>query len=801
MRKNAEKNGTSVTSAATAETEDIAVNGKLRKLPELKVPNKILDEHPVQIGIFDLKGRYIYVNHAVEKDAAIRREMIGQTDIDYCRKIDLPENIGQQRFQAIQQCISENKDIVLEEKFSNGKQDKYFNRNYSPSSDENGKVQYVVSYATDITDQKRTEILLRESEERYRFLYEANPTMYFTMDTAGTVISVNQFGAEHLGYQVDELVGDSVLKIFYEADVAAVKHQFQHCLDHPGQTFQWQFRKVCKDGSLMWVEEFARAIYAPTGELMVLVVCEDINTRKHFEEKLTKNEKMLRKAQAIAHIGSFEWLIVEGIVTWSNELYRIFGLQPGEIDASPEAIIEKVHPDDRSKVMLIVTQALKSCQSFEVEARILRPDGEIRIIDTKVEIVAGDDNRAVRMVGIGQDITERVKEETRRLELEQQFQHTQKLESLGVLAGGIAHDFNNILTGILGNSGLALMDLAPDSPAYDNIRSVAKSSRRAAELCRQLLAYTGKSDLIVGAIHLNEIIEELTQLFNVSIAQKATLHYSLQPGLPLIRGDATQVHQVIMNLITNAADAIKERRGEIYVRTGSEYCSQEYLQETYLNDDLPEGQYVFVEVEDNGMGMDNETLARMFDPFFTTKFTGRGLGLAALLGIVRSHRGAVKVTSAPGKGTIFRVLFPETDETVIAAESSNTENISNATKGTILVVDDEEAVREVAEKTLVNAGFSVVLAKDGLEAIQIFREQFANIALVLLDMTMPFMNGEETYRALKRIKSEVKVVFSSGYSESRVSAKDYNSNLVTFLPKPYEPQALNEKVASLLDSK
>ena len=321
------------------------------------------------------------------------------------------------------------------------------------------------------------------------------------------------------------------------------------------------------------------------------------------------------------------------------------------------------------------------------------------------------------------DITELKRAAVERKEFERKLQETQKLESLGLLAGGIAHDFNNILTGILGNASLAALELPSSSPVMDNLKSIQQGSRRAADLCRQLLAYTGKGHLVVQNLSLNRLVEETAHLLKLSVSKKAVLNFDFHPALPAIEADPTQIRQVIMNLVINASDAIGDESGVIRLSTGLLYLDRKILGDVGLlgAPELPDGAYAYLEVSDSGCGMSAETQARIFDPFFTTKFTGRGLGLSAVLGIVRSHRGALTLVSRPGSGTTFKLLFPCVSgdaETVVAVRETKA---TWRGQGCVLVVDDEATVRSTAGAMLKRLGFEVVLANDGLEGVEIFR--------------------------------------------------------------------------------
>jgi signal transduction histidine kinase len=398
------------------------------------------------------------------------------------------------------------------------------------------------------------------------------------------------------------------------------------------------------------------------------------------------------------------------------------------------------------------------------------------------------------------DITERRRAEEVRGKLEAQVLYAQKLESLGVLAGGIAHDFNNLLTGVLGNADLALTELSPLAPARANIQQIEVAARRAADLTRQMLAYSGRGKFVIQSIRLSEIVEEMTHLLEVSISKKCVLRYGFAEDLPAIDGDATQLRQVVMNLIINASESIGERSGVIAVRTGAMECDLAYLAESYLDEKLPEGVYVYLEVADTGCGMTEEVRAKLFDPFFTTKFTGRGLGLAAVLGIVRSHRGAIKVHSELGVGTTFRVLFP-ISERICASDLSVTQDAPTwLGSGTILIVDDDETVRALAKKMMERYGFTVMTATDGREGLELFRAHHTTLRAVLLDMTMPHMDGEEAFREMRRITGNVPVVLTSGYSEQDATNRFAGKGLAGFVQKPFRTDDLMAAIRKALGS-
>jgi two-component system, cell cycle sensor histidine kinase and response regulator CckA len=396
------------------------------------------------------------------------------------------------------------------------------------------------------------------------------------------------------------------------------------------------------------------------------------------------------------------------------------------------------------------------------------------------------------------DSSERRRAEDERLKFLSQIQQTQKLESLGVLAGGIAHDFNNLLMAVLGHADLALDALPGSSDARDDLAEIRAAAQRATELCKQMLAYSGKGRFVIQAVEMQKVVEEMLHMLRVSISKNAILKLNFSPNLPSVDADASQLRQVVMNLVVNASEAISERSGVITISTGAMDCDRAYLSESWLDEQLPEGMYVFIEVADTGAGMDAETRTRIFDPFFTTKFTGRGLGLAAVLGIVRGHRGAIKVYSELGRGTTFKVLFPASLRAEVREQGSAVRGIYEG-KGTVLLVDDDESVRAVGRKMLERIGFSVVTASDGSEAIARFRERADDIICAIVDLTMPHVDGAETFRELRRMRPGVRVILSSGYNEQDVTQRFVGKGLAGFIQKPYQLSTLVAVLKEVLE--
>ena len=386
---------------------------------------------------------------------------------------------------------------------------------------------------------------------------------------------------------------------------------------------------------------------------------------------------------------------------------------------------------------------------------------------------------------IATDISDRKRAEEERLSLERQFLHAQKLESLGVLTGGIAHDFNNILVPILGYADLALAEMAPGAPGRNRIEGILAGARQAKDLVAQMLAYSGQGHFELRPIDLNQLVREMGDLLRVSVSKKSALKYDFAESLPGIEGDKTQMRQVIMNLITNASEAIGDRDGVITIATGT----------------TDQSDHVYLEVTDTGSGMDEAVREKMFEPFFTTKFTGRGLGMSAVQGIVRAHSGTIEVHSQANVGTRIRVLFPVNRKQAEGPEDPKVRAPDEfwSGTGTVLVVDDEQPVRSLAKTTLEVMGFEVLEAADGREAVQVFSENLETIRAVILDLTMPHMDGEECFRELRKLRSDIPVILSSGYSEHEITSRFAGLGIGGFIQKPYQIATMRSKIRAVLE--
>ncbi len=566
------------------------------------------------------------------------------------------------------------------------------------------------------------------------------------------------------------------------------------------------------DGSICYVNWECRPWHDLEGEIGGIILYSDVITEQLRVLQQAKNQAERDKKQleiVLSHIdsGVAAFDIKGNFVHGNNMLAKILGFRdktevPKNADffersyrlySYPEhnAIPHDKWPLDR----------LFRGETVENEKCIIHhlATGQKRIIEYYgVPIYDPQGNLELGLLML-KDITEQEEHDKQNRLVQERLAQTQRLESLGVLAGGIAHDFNNLLMAILGHADIALEKLAQPSPIKEDLSDIKMASLRAADLCTQLLAYSGQGKLEEQAFSLSRLTSEMVQMLKTSIAKNCILDLSLEEQQPLMNGDISQLRQVLMNFVINASDAIGDGQGTIRITTASMNFSREDFTDDYLIKPVNSGRYVTLEVTDDGPGMNKETLARIFEPFFSTKFTGRGLGLSAVLGIIRSHSGGLKVSSSPGVGTSFKVLFPASHATQDAPLRE--EHLHPGKKrfsGKVLLVDDEEIVLNVCTSQLELLGLEVLIARDGHEGVELYRAKQAEIDLVILDLTMPRKGGEETFHLLRQLNPEVKVILASGFAEAEVINRFAQTKLAGYLRKPYTLKQLAQLLSALL---
>lgn len=444
-------------------------------------------------------------------------------------------------------------------------------------------------------------------------------------------------------------------------------------------------------------------------------------------------------------------------------------------------------------LVLEQTELRKAGRKSTYEHDIRRPDGQSRTIEVVCTPEFDASGGFVATLAIFRDVTEQRQASLERRRNELQVLRTQKLESLGVLAGGIAHDFNNVLMGILGHAQLVLQQLPPDHEARDSVEQIRRAALNTSGLTRQMLTYSGKGTVVVECVDLSRIVLEMTELMRAAVSKKADVRLGLAQGLPPIEGDPGQVRQVIMNLLTNASDALGQQPGFIEVCTRTAVLDADRISRAQVGTNVKPGSFVCLEVSDSGCGMSPESQAQMFDPFFSTKFAGRGVGLAAVLGIVRAHHGVIFVDSALDKGTRVSVCLPASSkapEPVVARPIAPPRAPAGSERRTVLLVDDEPFILSSMRRLLEREGFEVLTASDGMEALEVFRVKSSNVSIVLLDMTMPGMGGSETLAEMRKVRSDICVILCSGFSETELGIRASQQHQTGFLQKPFEQETL-----------
>jgi PAS domain S-box-containing protein len=610
----------------------------------------------------------------------------------------------------------------------------------------------------------------------------------------GIVTSWNP-GAERIfGYTAAEMIGQPILTLF-PPDRAGEEQEIIERLRRGETVRHFETVRRRKDGTLIDVSVTISPIRDATGRIIgASKIARDITDHKRREIRTEQFAATLNRIYGQVPGVIYQFLLrPDGSMCMpfaSEGIRQLFELSPEDVRQDIGPLFARIPPDDLTRLQQDIATSARTLQPHRHEFRFRRANGSTAWLRGESMPERLPDGGTV-WHGFISDVTE-----ARRLE--SKLVESAKLESLGVLAGGIAHDFNNLLTGILGNASLARQELPPSSLGQPMLDQIETAARRAADLCKQMLAYSGKGRFVIQRLNLNKLIEDTTHLLQISIAKNCVLRFNLAPELPPVSADATQLRQVIMNLVINGSEAIGQRSGVLAISTGVARVDEEYLKGFRADASPAPGDYVYVEVSDNGCGMDTATLAKIFDPFFTTKFAGRGLGLAAVLGIVRGHKGGLKVYSEPGKGTTFKLFFPVA--TGRAQDSVSPFPDSGVFKGSgrVLVVDDEETVRTVAARMLERLGFQVELAVDGRDAMEKFRAAATPFTLVLLDLTMPHLDGEETFRQMRQHHPGVRVILTSGFNQQEAVNRFAGKGLAGFLQKPFELTGLVQVVRSVL---
>ncbi len=647
--------------------------------------------------------------------------------------------------------------------------------------------QSAVAIHCQIHQQKR-----KETEERYSRIFNMVQEALFIHDAhTGQILETNNAASNLFGISQEELL-QSTPEDFssgihpYTSEEALKK--IHSVMEKGPQTFRWHSKRC--DGSLFW-SEISLSPVNIGGKDRVIAVVRDLTHR------LAREKDIARKAAELEAIFNS----IRDIVVFMDTNRRILKVNPLALELTGFSLKEVigrstknfyVNPADHSRIqeLFFTPDGPQATKPFTTLLK--KKDGSRLPVEVMGGPVKSKNGELLGYLGVARDISERIA-------MERQIQHVQKLESLGVLAGGIAHDFNNILLAVLGNADLALEKLPKDSAAIENLRAIVSAAHKASDLCRQMLAFSGRGKFLTQNLDLNTMVKEIHNMLKMSINKKSSLRLELCELPTNVKGDPSQLQQVIMNLIINASEAMDNKSGIITISTGYMSLHGEEIHSFTGSEKLWPGTYCFLQVSDTGCGMDERTRLKVFDPFFTTKFTGRGLGMAAVLGIIKGHHGGIRIQSARGKGTTVTIILPQGDKGLEKAPNNKfTQGDSELLRGVVLLVDDELTVREVGTQMLEYLGFSVVTAENGQEAIDVFKKRREQLDVIIMDLTMPEMDGLEASKHILQIDDKTKILISSGYDGDEVNRASSSLDISGFIHKPYKLSSLRKKMIEIL---
>jgi len=665
----------------------------------------------------------------------------------------------------------------------------------------------IVGVTLDMTRVKRAEAELRASEELIERLLDVVPGGVVFVGLDGSVGMGNAEAQRILGLSYDELakryVSDFEPETIHEdgSAVSAAEYPVSAALSTGQEQPPMVIGVRRPTGETSWAVFKAVGVsdpetHEPTGAVVTML---DITQRKQAEQDIVRSESRYR--ELVERSPDPMAIIVEGHVAFANRAALTLVKAGAEGEVVGKSVFSLFSPSRRDSLVEHAQALLSGANVAAFEEVLLRLDGSEAWVELAATAVTYEGKPAIFVAP--RDITARKSAEHKLRRYEAAMQHTQKLESLGILAGGIAHDFNNLLVAIVGNADLARLRLADDSPALECLDRIQAAAQRATDLTNQMLAYSGKSRFVVMPIDLSALVREMSDLLGSVISKQARLHRDLAADLPSVEADPAQLAQVVMNLITNASDALNGEPGDVFISTRLVDVDRGFLQQTYLDEGLPEGRYVCLEVRDNGCGMDEETRTKIFDPFYTTKATGRGLGLAATLGIVRGHRGALRIDTVPGSGTLFRIFFPGSKSPSSVPRRATTQPPRVHVGACVLIAGDESLMLEVTREQLARVGFRVLTADTDQKALDLLKRPEAKVDVVLLDVTLAAPSGPRLLATIAERYPNLRLVLSSSYTEQEARERLADAlplaRVSSFLQKPYTEASLKRALTDALN--
>jgi PAS domain S-box-containing protein len=750
----------------------------------------VIDLVPHFIFAKDRESRYLLVNRAcAEACGATPDQMIGRSTREFAADPMQAEQFMQADRQVLDSGTAQ---FIAEEDFRLPSGQTQIHQTVKvPFVNSSTGQAALIGVAVDVTDQKRAQHALAEGEDRLRTIVELAPDGILVFSEPGQILAVNKAACNQLGYTRDQLLQLSVFDIVSPQFAERVADRLQE--GFPAGTYE--SLHVRADGVEIPVELSVTKIMLH-GQPAFLGLARDITRRKQAEQAVRESEAELAAAQRIARIGSCQWDIRKNQARWSEETCRIFGFDRGQLEKPLDSFLDRVHPADRQRVQQALADALNGTTDYDIEYRIVLPDGSERVIQAQAEVLLDKDGKPVTLRGTVHDVTERKRAEEEKAELRNQLLLSQKMETVGRLAGGVAHDFNNLLTVISGYSELLLDKLKEGDPLREQAAEIHRAGAQGAALTRQLLAFSRAQVLEMKPLNLNRLINESQVMLEQLLGEDIQMETLLDPALGLVMADPVQLHQVLLNLAANSHDAMPHG-GRFIIKT-TNLDTREAGAATILGS--KPGPFILLQVSDTGTGIAKEIQERIFDPFFTTKEHGKGtgLGLATVYGIVRQSGCAISVHSEPGQGAAFQIYLPQAEiQAIDAPGETKSPELLHGTE-TVLVVEDRLEVRRLAVDALQASGYQILEAADGKKALQVVERHGGAIHLLLTDVIMPHMTGKELAERLKGLCPEIKVLYMSGYAADVISSRGLLSSSEQYIAKPFSLESLLVKVREVL---
>lgn len=644
--------------------------------------------------------------------------------------------------------------------------------------------------------------IIYRSEVLYRSIFENAVDGIFIISPAGKILEVNEAFATMHGYTIEEIQNKNLKELDSKEDSEKLDDRLKRITD--GEKLTLEVQHIHKNGHSFPLEVTLSKINFEE-ESYIQAIYRDISFKKDVEQKLyTEAERLTSITQQVPGMiyqflrrtdGTYSFLFA------SESVKDIYRLTPEELYNDGSLISQVIHPDDKPELIKNIKESVSNLSHFNHEYRVNYNDGTVRWLRGSSTPQKLEDG-SILWNGYISDITEERINREEKLKLEQHFAETQRLESLGILAGGIAHDFNNILTVIMNYCEQLKTNSNKTFSKEEQILKIENAAQRATNLCKQMLTYAGKKDVAKTHFNMNHEVKEMVNMLRSALKKNITIEYDLRNSTEYIFGDQSQLQQVIMNIIINATESIGEKTGIVKVWLDNITFISDQTHKDFLGRSIAPGKYLCFTIIDNGCGMTEETQKRIFEPFYTTKFIGRGLGMSAILGIVKSHSGAIQIESKIDFGTTIKIYLPdtlrETEEDTMTIEFNSDFKI---TEGSILLAEDEEELRLIGTDLINDIGLDTILAKNGFEAVENFKKQKDEILLVILDMTMPLMGGSEAYHEIRKITNSVPIIFCSGNDIGNLINLFDNDPYVSFIQKPYFPRELMATIIKMLTKK